>query len=130
DELDDAAPLVDQLAAIAHWESEESVARFLQRAATREQYLEVLVQRSLYHLKESGPHAWLLPRFDGAAKTALAELLHDEFGAGRPEQLHSRLYAEGLASVDLDDAYGSYVDVVSTPTLAVNNAMSLFGLNR
>ena len=130
DDLDETAPLVDQLTAIAGWESEESLARFLQREATRDQYLEFLVQRSLYHLKESDPHAWVLPRIDGAAKTALAELLHDEFGSGRPEQLHSRLYAEGLASVDLVDAYGNYVDVVATPTLAVNNVMSLFGLNR
>lgn len=136
----DCAPIValadaedavhDQLAAITTWESAESLPSFLQRDADREQYLEFLAQRSLYHLKESDPHAWALPRLDGAAKTALAELLHDEYGSGRPEDLHSRLYAEGLASVGLNDAYGAYIDAVPSYTLAVNNAMSLFGLNR
>ena len=31
----------------------------------REQFLEFLVQRSLYHLKESDPHSFVLPRLDG-----------------------------------------------------------------
>jgi len=107
-----------------------SLAGHLHRQADREQLLMFLRHRSLYHLKESEPHVFVLPRIDGAAKVALAELLYDEFGAGRPEALHSRLYADALAGAGLDPTYGAYVDETPAITLAVNNLMSLFGLHR
>ncbi|WP_432476140.1 iron-containing redox enzyme family protein [Nocardioides sp. GXQ0305] len=106
------------------------LAAFLHREADREQVLTFLRQRSLYHLKESDPHAFVVPRVDGRAKVALAELQYDEFGAGRPEALHSRLYADALAGAGLDPTYGRYVDETPAITLAVNNLMSLFGLHR
>lgn len=126
----EADGVVRQVETITGWPSQESLPSFLHREATATQYREFLIQRSLYHLKESDPHAWALPRLDGDAKTALAELQNDEFGSGRPERLHSRLFAEALAAADLDPSYGAYVDQVSDHTLAVNNAMSFFGLNR
>ncbi|GAB3857918.1 iron-containing redox enzyme family protein [Nocardioides maradonensis] len=106
------------------------LAAYLQREADVEQYREFLVQRSLYTLKESDPHAWALPRLAGPAKTALAELLHDEYGAGVPSRLHQTLYADALTGAGLDPTYGAYVDDTSWPVLAHNNAMSLFGLHR
>ena len=105
------------------------LARFLHREADREQMLEFLAQRSLFHLKESDPHAFVVGRVGGAAKVALAELLYDEFGAGRPDRLHSRLYAEALEAAGLSSDYGAHIERVPASTLAVNNAMSLFGLN-
>ena len=105
------------------------LARFLHREADREQMLEFLAQRSLFHLKESDPHAFVVGRVGGAAKAALAELLYDEFGAGRPDRLHSRLYAEALEAAGLSSDYGAHIERVPASTLAVNNAMSLFGLN-
>lgn len=126
----DATTVPDRLTAITEHDSGPSLTRYLQRQATREQYLEFLVQRSLYHLKESDPHAWVVPRLAGAPKVALAELQYDEFGGGRPERLHAQLYADALAESGLDATYGAYVDRVPAYVLAVNNAMSLFGLNR
>jgi pyrroloquinoline quinone (PQQ) biosynthesis protein C len=107
-----------------------SVARFLQRKATAEQVLDFLAIRSLYHLKESDPHSFVLPRIDGPAKTALAELQYDEYGAGRPEQLHARLYGDALEAAGLDRGYGAYVERTPGHVLAVNNLMSLLGLHR
>ena len=89
-----------------------------------------MTQRSLYHLKESDPTAFVLPRLDGPAKAALAELLYDEYGGGRPDRLHATLFARALEGCGLDPAYGAYVDLTPGYTLAVNNAMSLFGLHR
>ena len=120
----------EQLEAITAYDTGVSLPRFLQRDATADQYVEFLAQRSLYHLKESDPHAWAVPRLDGPAKVALAELQYDEYGGGRPERLHSRLYADALRAVGLDPSYGAYVDRTPGYTLAVNNAMSLFGLHR
>jgi hypothetical protein len=127
---DEQDPVPDQLAAITAYDTGVSLPNFLQREATADQYLEFLAQRSLYHLKESDPQAWALPRLDGPAKVALAELLYDEFGGGRPEQLHSRLYADALRAAGLDASYGAYVNRTPGYTLAVNNAMSLLGLHR
>jgi len=107
-----------------------SVAAFLQREATREQVLDFLAIRSLYHLKESDPHSFVMPRIDGPAKAAFAELQYDEYGAGRPERLHATLFGDALEAAGLDRRYGAYVDRVPGHTLAVNNVMSLFGLQR
>ncbi len=106
------------------------LAAHLHRDADRDQVLEFLRHRSLYHRKESDPHTFVLPRIDGPAKVALAELLYDEFGAGRPESLHSQLYADALVGAGLDPSYGAYVDQTPASTLAVNNLMSLLGLHR
>lgn len=107
-----------------------SVAAYVQREATAEQVRELLMLRSVFHLKESDPQAWLLPRLHGRGKVALAELLYDEFGAGRPECLHQDLFATALRGAGLDDTYGAHFDLVPASTLAVNNVMSMFGLHR
>jgi hypothetical protein len=72
----------------------------------------------------------VLPRVDGPVKAALAELQYDEYGGGRPQRLHATLFAKALEGCDLDARYGAYLDVTPGHTLAVNNAMSLFGLHR
>jgi len=120
----------DQLRAVIEGSAGPPLATHLHRQADREQVLTFLRHRSLYHLKESDPSAFVLPRIDGPAKVALAELLYDEFGAGRPESLHSKLFADALAGAGLDPTYGAYVDETPASTLAVNNVMSLFGLHR
>ena len=107
-----------------------NLAGFLHREATIDQFREFLAQRSLYHLKESDPHSFVLPRIDGRATVALAELQYDEYGAGRPERLHSQMFADAMDAAGLDSRYGAYVDLVPASALAVNNVMSLFGLNR
>lgn len=101
------------------------LARHLQRDADREEVLAFLRERSIYHLKESDPHAKALPRLDGPAKVALAELLYDEYGAGRPARLHSGMYADALAAAGLDPDYGAYIDEATAATLLSNNVMSL-----
>ena len=107
-----------------------SPAAFMQRHASREQLLDYLRQRSIQQLKESDPQSFVLPRLDGPAKVALAELQYDEYGGGRPERLHARLYADALEAAGLDRTYGAYIDEVSALSLACTNTMTLFALNR
>jgi len=107
-----------------------SLANYLQRKATLEQFREFVAHRSVYHLKEADPHSWAIPRLSGRAKAALIEIQSDEYGGGRVERMHSELFRSTLRALDLDDSYGHYVDQVPAVTLAVSNAMSLFGLNR
>ncbi|MDT7728260.1 MAG: hypothetical protein QOI21_4836 [Actinomycetota bacterium] len=107
-----------------------SLANYLQRTATLDQFREFVVHRSVYHLKEADPHSWAIPRLSGRAKAALIEIQADEYGGGRVERMHSELFRTTMRALDLDDSYGRYVDQVPAVTLAVGNAMSMFGLNR
>jgi hypothetical protein len=129
-DLDSPSQVPAALAAVIDDAEDAGLAGFLQREATEEQYREFLVHRSIYHLKESDPHAFAIPRLRGGPKVALAELQYDEFGGGRADRLHSTLFARALEGAGLEPAYGAYVDVVPAATLAVNNAMSLFALHR
>jgi hypothetical protein len=116
----------DQLMALVAADDGPSLASYLLREADREQMLGFLRQRSIFGLKESDPQALMLPILQGAAKVALAEILYDEFGAGRPERLHQRLYAEALEACGLEASYGAYLPEATAETLATDNVMSLF----
>ena len=107
-----------------------SVAAYVQRGADRDQVLELLRVRSLYHLKEADPTSWAVPRLPRPVQAALVELLYDEYGAGRPAEVHSGLFARAMRACDLDSTYGAYVDDAPLEALEQNNAMSLFGLHR
>ena len=106
------------------------VTHHLRREGERWQLREYVAHRSIYHLKEADPQAWVIPRLDGAAKAALVTVEHDEYGAGDPDRMHSRLFAAMLAEFDLSDDYGAYLDVVPAATLAEVNLMSMCGLHR
>ncbi|MGN6302741.1 MAG: iron-containing redox enzyme family protein [Angustibacter sp.] len=131
---DDPRTSADDVVATLHELTEPSrkpgLASYLARRAELEQFRELLVVRSVYHLKEADPHTWAIPRLGGAVKAALVEIQSDEYGGGRPEWVHAALFARSMRHLGLDDTYGAYVDLVPATSLAVVNAMSLFGLNR
>jgi hypothetical protein len=106
------------------------LAGYIQRDATRRQALEYLRHRSVYQLKEADPHTWVVPRLTGQPKVSLTELQFDEYGGGRYERLHARMFADSLTGAGLNADYGAYVDVAPASTLAISNAVSMFGLHR
>jgi hypothetical protein len=107
-----------------------SLSRYLETQAGLEEFREFVVHRSLYQLKESDPHSWAIPRLTGPAKTALLEVQADEYGGGRPERMHSLLFAKTMRALDLDDQENAYLDRVPGETLATVNLMSALGLRR
>jgi hypothetical protein len=94
------------------------------------QLREYFAHRSLYHLKEADPHAWVIPRLSGQAKASLVAVEFDEFGGGRGERVHAQLFADLLAGAGLDARYGHYLPAAPAVTLATVNLMSLLGLHR
>jgi len=94
------------------------------------QLREYVAHRSLYHLKEADPQAWVIPRLSGPAKAALVTVEHDEYGAGDPDRMHARLFADMMGALELSTAYGHYLDAAPAATLAEVNFMSLCGLHR
>ncbi|MBT2406499.1 iron-containing redox enzyme family protein [Streptomyces sp. ISL-87] len=107
-----------------------SVSAHLEHDGELWQLREYAALRSLYHLKEAEPHAWVIPRLRGRAKAAMVAIEYDEFGGGRAERMHSRLFADLMKDLDLDPSYGSYLDSAPAEALATVNVMSLFGLHR
>lgn len=103
-----------------------SLSRFVARKADLAQVRELLVQRSIYTLREADAHSWVIPRVTGRTKAALMEIQSDEYGGGSV----TRMYAAALRGAGLDDTYGAYVDQVHAITLASFNLMTMFGLNR
>ncbi|KQW05983.1 hypothetical protein ASC66_12315 [Leifsonia sp. Root4] len=107
-----------------------SLSRFVETEASLEQYSEVLVNRSIYTLKEADPHSWGIPRLHTRAKAALVEIQADEYGGGRPDRLHATIFARCMEERDLDSSYGAYADHVHANVFASLNTMSMFGLHR
>ncbi|MGX1567218.1 iron-containing redox enzyme family protein [Streptomyces sp. NPDC055506] len=106
------------------------VTHFLRDEGELWQVREYAAQRSLYHLKEADPHAWVLPRLWGRAKAAMAAVEFDEWGGGRADRVHARLFADLMTDLGLDTAYGRYLDAATAEALVTVNLMSLFGLHR
>ncbi|MGQ0842887.1 MAG: iron-containing redox enzyme family protein [Sporichthyaceae bacterium] len=127
---DPAAEVRDHLETLRLPPSGPSVGASLLHSPDRARMREVLVHRSLYHLKEADPQAWALPRLEGAAKALVAAVEFDEYGGGSPDRMHSELFASLLRAFDLSSDYGAYLDSVPAPMLAVVNLMSTCGLRR
>ncbi|AQU65314.1 iron-containing redox enzyme family protein [Streptomyces niveus] len=109
---------------------EDGLTHFLRDEGELWQLREYAAQRSLYHLKEADPHAWVIPRLRGRAKAAMVAVEFDEFGGGRGDRMHSRLFADLMSDLGLDTEYGRYVDAATGEMLASVNLMSMFGLRR
>jgi hypothetical protein len=122
--------VADILFGLAAGDTGPSVSRFVAKKATLDQLKEFLIHKSIYQLKEADPHTWAIPRLTGRPKAALVEIQADEYGGGRPERMHSALFARTMRGLGMDDSYGAYVDMVPAVSLAAVNMMSLFGLNR
>jgi len=118
------------LRAIADSDDAPSLSRYVEREATPEEIREFMIHRSAYQLKEADPHTWAIPRMWGKPKAAIVEVQADEYGGGRAERIHSKLFADAMAAVGLDPAYGAYLDEIPGVTLATVNLMSMLGLQR
>ncbi|MGW7078100.1 iron-containing redox enzyme family protein [Streptomyces sp. NPDC054866] len=127
---DDAEQALDALQLEPSGHDRSSVSQHLQREGELWQLREYAALRSLYHLKEADPHAWVIPRLHGRAKAAMVAIEFDEFGAGRGEDIHAGMFADLMADLGLDTAYGHYLDAAPAEALATVNLMSLFGLHR
>ncbi|WP_196248469.1 iron-containing redox enzyme family protein [Rhodococcoides fascians] len=103
---------------------------FLRDEGSWEQMREYFVHRSIYHLKEADPHAWAIPRLTGQAKASYVAVEFDEYGGGKGDRVHQKLWADSMVAAELDASYLGYVDRVPAQTLAWVNLMSLFGLHR
>lgn len=106
------------------------LSRFMETQGSLAQLCEHVVHRSAYQLKEADPHSWAVPRLSAVPKAALLEIQSDEYGGGRPERMHSTMFARTMSALGLDSSYGAYLSLLPGITLATVNLMSGFGLHR
>jgi len=108
-----------------------SLSSFMEQRGTREQFLEFLIHRSAYQLKEADPHTLGLARLTpGARKSAYAEIQYDEYGNGEPGASHAELFAAAMAEAGLDAGYGTAIDALPGTTLATGNLLGLLSGRR
>lgn len=127
---DGAVDVTLALRALVENDESPSLSRWMKRHATLDQYRELLSLRSVYHLKEADPQTWAIPRLHGRAKAALIEIQSDEYGNGRPERMHSELFARSMSALGLDTTYGAHWATADASAFAIINMMTTFGLNR
>jgi hypothetical protein len=125
-----ADTLAGDLAALTADDGTPGLARFVARQARLWQVREIVVHRSLYQLREADPHTLGIPRLAGAPKGALVEVQTDEYGGGRPDRMHSALFARTMTALGVDASYAIHVDRVPAITLASLNALSFLALHR
>ncbi|MEU5309263.1 iron-containing redox enzyme family protein [Streptomyces sp. NPDC021562] len=125
-----ATQALDELQLEPVGEVDGSLSHFLRDHGTLDHFRQYAAVRSLYHLKEADPHAWVIPRLRGRAKAAMVAVEFDEFGGGRADEIHAQLFADLMADLGLDTSYGHYLDAAPAEALATVNQMSLFGLHR
>lgn len=126
----DDRPVPERLRQLVADDDGPSLSTYVQRHATRAQFEEFAIHRSIHQLKEADPDTWAIPRLLPRAKSALVEIQVDEYGGGMIEQMHQQLFATTMRGLGLDDGYCAYVDAVPGVTLALFNLRSLFALNR
>ena len=123
-------PIATRLRDLVDSDDGPSLSRYIQQHASAEQFRELVINRSIYQLKEADPHTWAIPRLTGRAKAALIEIQIDEYGGGNPARMHSQLYRKLMRGVGLDDSYGAYINEAPAVALSISNVMSLFALRR
>jgi len=120
---------VQALEAIATWDG-PPLARTIEETGGRRHLAEFAIQRSAYQLKEADPHTFAIPRLSGPGRSAMIEIQVDEYGGGRPGEAHAELFAAAMTDLGLDATFGHYVDCLPGATLATDNLVSLFALQR
>jgi hypothetical protein len=125
-----AQPVVGAIKEIAASTKGPSLSGYIGDQATYEEFLEFVIHRSAYQLKEADPHTWTIPRLDGKAKAAMVEIQADEYGGGRADRMHAELFRKTMLGLGLDGRYGAYLERIPGVTLATVNLISMFGLHR
>lgn len=117
------------LRVIATWAG-PPLASTVAREGERSHIQELAIHRSAYQLKEADPHTWAIPRLSGPGRSAMIEIQADEYGSGVPGEAHCELFAAAMEELGLSSEFGHYVDRLPGTTLATDNLVNLFGLNR
>lgn len=106
------------------------LARTVEEEGGRDELAEFAIHRCAYQLKEADPHTWVIPRLSGPGRSALLEIQIDEYGGGAPGEAHAELFAAAMVELGLEPEVGAHLDRLPGATLATDNLVTMFGLQR
>ena len=112
------------------WPGAPAMGAYYRERATVDELREVVAQRSLFFLKEPDPWTMVIPSLHGEAKAGLIDLILDEYGWGRYEQMHSTVYATLMGRLGLETGYDHYLDRTAWPFLAGLNYQAMVARHR
>jgi len=112
------------------WPGGPAMGAFYRDEATLDELREVVAQRSLFFLKEPDPWTMVIPSLHGEAKAGLIDLILDEYGWGRYEQMHSTVYGTLMERLGLETGYDHYLDQTAWPFLAGLNYQAMLARHR
>jgi hypothetical protein len=112
------------------WPGTPSMGAYYRERASLDELREVVAQRSLFFLKEPDPWTMVIPSLHGEAKAGLIDLILDEYGWGRYEQMHSTVYARLMERLGLRTGYDHYLDQTAWPFLAGLNYQAMIARHR
>lgn len=124
------AAVVPHLWQMAAGNGGPSLSGWVEAHATVDHLRELAIHRSAYQLKEADPHTWGIPRLRGPAKAVMVAIQTGEYGNGTAADMHSSMWADTMAALDLDTAPNHYIDRIPAVTLATTNLISMLGLHR
>jgi hypothetical protein len=107
-----------------------SMGAYHREHTTLDQLREIVAQRSLFFLKEPDPWTMVIPSLHGRAKAGLIDLILDEYGWGRFDQMHSTVYEVLMGKLGLETGYDHYFDRTSWQALAGQNFQAMYARHR
>ena len=118
---EDTADWLEQLALGDHPDEDGSWGEYVSQTASLDAMKRIVLQRSLFFLREPDPWIYAVPTLAGIAKAGLIDLLLDEYGWGKLDHMHSSVYARVMKALKLKTARDHYEKQTSWQYLATLN---------
>lgn len=117
----DIAEWLERLALGDHPDEDGSWGEYVRDQADLDAMKRIVLQRSLFFLREPDPWIYAVPTLAGVAKAGLIDLLLDEYGWGKLDHMHSSVYARVMKALRLKTARDHYETETSWQYLATLN---------
>lgn len=124
----EVAEWMQDLALGPHPHENPNWGEFVRESIELDQLKQIVINRSLFFLREPDPWIYAVPRLTGIAKAGLIDLLLDEYGWGKLDHMHSSVYAELMEALDLDPSIDHYERAASWRFLATINHQWMLAL--
>lgn len=123
------AEWMQRLALGPHPHEDPTWGEFIRESISLEQLKQIVINRSLFFLREPDPWIFAVPKLRGIAKAGLIDLMLDEYGWGKLDHMHSSVYARLMEALELQSEIDHYEAAADWRFLATLNHQWMLGLN-
>lgn len=123
------ADWMQRIALGPHPHEDPAWGEFIRESISLDELKQIVVNRSLFFLREPDPWVFAVPKLRGIAKAGLIDLLLDEYGWGKLDHMHSSVYARLMDALGLESEIDHYEGDVGWQFLATLNHQWMLALN-